>query len=234
MLISGSSDTLGRGEIWWGARQQASKRRTNRRRGELERLPMSWWFTTSVLSLFLCLTAGPAIWSWRQRAVLLASERRRLAAEVESDRLRLRIQSLRKHEIRVEELEAELTELRACPAQLRRRDAELADVRAEVERLGTSVVSLTVEAARTGPLGVELARARRELQRVGSLNGRPEGALVSPTTEEPSLAVLRGLRSEPYRAPDDDGSPCDGQTVLDLHLAAAENQEAGTPSTVRS
>ncbi len=73
---------------------------------------MPWWFRTIFWALLACFLAGLflglSVWWWRRRKDLAELDRRRLEAEAESDRLRLRMSSLKEHEQRATLLEEQL------------------------------------------------------------------------------------------------------------------------------
>lgn len=83
---------------------------------------MPWWFRTIFWALLSCFLGGLALglglWWLRRRKDLAEVERRRLGAEAESDRLRLRLASLKDSEARVATLEGELAAARDQAAQL--------------------------------------------------------------------------------------------------------------------
>lgn len=176
---------------------------------------MSWWFSTSFVSLVLGSFAGLALVARRQRTTIRDAERRRLAAEVESDRLRLRIAALETETARVEELEHELATFEGQAEQLEARRVDLALLREETDRLGRSVVAMTVEASRAGPLGIELRRARTEVQQSQALIGRMQGDLAAILTAgRPALADCRLSPAELTTAAERGESWQDGVTAL--------------------
>ena len=77
---------------------------------------MPWWLRTIFPALLACFAGGLALglgllW-WLRRRDLAELDRRRLEAEAEGDRLRLRLASLKESQTRVVELEKELAEFR--------------------------------------------------------------------------------------------------------------------------
>lgn len=175
---------------------------------------MSWWFASSLVVLILCSMAGLVIVAWRQHALAQRAERRRLTAGVESDGLRLRVSALEEQEARFAELEEELVVLRRRSEELEARSEELTAAESEVERLANSVVGLTVEASRAGPLGLELRNARAELEQARFVIGRLEQERAVLVAGSPPMAAVEGTSVALGSGSDPDHSWRDGITDL--------------------
>ncbi len=77
---------------------------------------MPWWLRTIFPALLACfaggLVVGLGLWWMMRRRDLAELDRRRLEAEAEGDRLRLRLASLKESQSRVDALEQELDSFR--------------------------------------------------------------------------------------------------------------------------
>lgn len=96
-------------------------------------------FDRTWLPLLACSLVGAALasafWWWRRRVIDAEHQRHRMLAEAESDRLRLRISSLKAAEARADDLQVELLEKRADAARVPALLSEVKALRARVETI---------------------------------------------------------------------------------------------------
>ncbi|MEM7275684.1 MAG: hypothetical protein AAF547_21590 [Actinomycetota bacterium] len=161
------------------------------------------WF--ALLLAFLFGVALATAWLlWRRRAINAEFERRRLTAEAESDRLRLRVSSLKESEHRANDLQLELEKARADAKKVPRLTFELKHLRDRVELiddLERELVDLRERADRADELAAELAAltSRREAGQAAEPPPTRSPSPSSPSPPSPSddrrddLKVIRGI-----------------------------------------
>ncbi len=166
------------------------------------------------LLLFSCIGAGLAsvFWWWRRRVADAEYHRHRLMAEAESDRLRLRVSSLRAAETRAEDLQIELQKTQADAARLPALVSEVKALRARAETIPdlereldtiregaveakvmeSQLAALRTEASRTIDLESEILSLRARLDRAAELESRlaaAEGKAARVAELESQLAA---------------------------------------------
>jgi len=135
---------------------------------------MPWWFRTIFVPLLLCFIAGFVlgllIWLRQRQKETAKYERLRLDREAESDRLRLRISSLKDKEEQVGVMETELIELRGQGELFAAVQAKLADVQqvaGKVPDLERKVIDLRHQADEATRLEAEVVDLQQQLATIG-------------------------------------------------------------------
>lgn len=154
---------------------------------------MSWLFVIIWIPLFMSFCLGAVLatvwWVWRSRSINAEYEKRRLSAEAESDRLRLRISSLKEAEARADDLALDLEKARADAAKTATLEKQVVDLQAQVglvSELENQVTNLRARADDADRLERELAQCRRQAEPAPSDNEREIDG-IEPT--EPTEAT---------------------------------------------
>lgn len=131
---------------------------------------MTWLFSLIWIPLVVCFCLGVALstvwWLWRRRAVNAEYEKRRLAAEAESDRLRLRVSSLKLSEARADDLQLELEKARTDATKLPELERELKELRLQiglVTELENQIINLRTRADQADRLEQQLVDLENQL-----------------------------------------------------------------------
>lgn len=131
---------------------------------------MTWLFSLIWIPLVVCFALGALLstawWMWRRRAVHAEYEKRRLAAEAESDRLRLRVSSLKLSEARADDLQLELEKARTDSTRLPTLERELKELRLQiglVTELENQIINLRTRADQADRLERQLADLEYQL-----------------------------------------------------------------------
>jgi len=164
------------------------------------------WRVDVVLSVLFgagCGAAALGVWRWDRRRLVGRYEKRRLAAEAESDRLRLRISALRAAETRAAESAEELARLRPVAARVPVLEDELAGARARADRLDRTEEQLTQARLEleqlTGRLDTHVHRRRRaarELQTVSAMAAKAEQDAAEARSMVAAAKALVARRDE--------------------------------------
>lgn len=164
---------------------------------------MIWLLVIIWIPLVLCFGLGAALattwWLWRGRSVNAEYEKRRLSAEAESDRLRLRISSLKEAEARADDLAIDLEQARANAARLPKLEKQIADLKIQVglvAELENQVINLRARADDADRLEREVAGLRHRSEQL-------ESAVQAASDSDSDLS--------PAETPDQDQANVDGQ-----------------------
>jgi predicted flap endonuclease-1-like 5' DNA nuclease len=162
---------------------------------------MTWLFSLIWIPLLVCFALGAALstawWMWRRRAVNAEYEKRRLAAEAESDRLRLRVSSLKLSETRADDLQLELEKARTDSTRLPQLEKELKELRLQiglVTELENQIINLRTRADQADRLERQLTDLESQLPGGGESNSKSSDELDSA---DKSHAVAADDQAEP-------------------------------------
>ncbi|MEM7339687.1 MAG: hypothetical protein AAF467_13620 [Actinomycetota bacterium] len=174
---------------------------------------MPWWLWTIfpflLLFFLLGLLLGLALLWFQRRRSVAENEQRRLEAEAESDRLRLRISALQDAEERAAEMESRLAdagssaEVEGASDDVVALRAQLADAQAKARvlpELESQMVALKERASEADRLEAESAMLRRRIARANELENEIADLRLSASRTEELERNGSSLRTEVTQA----------------------------------
>lgn len=155
---------------------------------------MTWLFSLIWIALLVCFGLGVLLstvwWMWRRRAINAEYEKRRLAAEAESDRLRLRVSSLKLSEARADDLQLDLEKARTDSTRLPELEKELKELRLRiglVSELENQIINLRTRADQADRLERKLIDLENQLSATPTSSSEP--VVVREEIETASVLV---------------------------------------------
>ncbi|MEM9653901.1 MAG: hypothetical protein AAGA65_17550 [Actinomycetota bacterium] len=192
---------------------------------------MTWLYALIWIPLVVCFGLGvllaTAWWLWRRRAVNAEYEKRRLAAEAESDRLRLRVSSLKRSEARADDLQLELEKARIQSARVPKLEGELKELRVQlglVTELENQIINLRTRADQADRLERKVADLEAQLAAIAPA---PEPTPEADAVSASESAVAPAPDSGRAAAPDPD-------PTADVDVASASESAVAPASGTES